>query len=66
MKYLSQDDNARLLTTEDVVDALVPILRTSARMIPESEAHLLSDGAAAIVGLTEVLWHDIHFGVCSQ
>ena len=66
MKYLSKDDNARLLTTDEVIGALVPILRASARMIPESEADLLSDGAAAIVALTEELWHDIHFGVCSQ
>ncbi|KAL1715574.1 hypothetical protein EV715DRAFT_294032 [Schizophyllum commune] len=48
LKYLSKDDNARLLTTDEVIGALVPILR------------------ATIVGLTEELWHDVHFGVCSQ
>ncbi|KAL1699597.1 hypothetical protein EV121DRAFT_296008 [Schizophyllum commune] len=44
----AKDDNARLLTTDEVIGALVPILR------------------ATIVGLTEELWHDLHFGVCSQ
>ncbi|KAL1756830.1 hypothetical protein FB107DRAFT_273482 [Schizophyllum commune] len=65
LKYLSKDDNARL-ATDEVIGALEPILRASARMVPESEADLLSDGAAAIVALTEELWRDIHFGVCSQ
>ncbi|KAL1662645.1 hypothetical protein GGF50DRAFT_116818 [Schizophyllum commune] len=66
LKYLSKDDNARLLTTDEVLDALVPILCVGARMIPESETHLLSDGAEAIVGLTEELRHAVLVGICSQ
>ena len=66
MKYLSKDDNARLLTTDEVLDALVPILCVSARMIPESETHLLSDGAEAIVDMTEELRHAVLVGICSQ
>ncbi|KAI5886779.1 uncharacterized protein SCHCODRAFT_02639802 [Schizophyllum commune H4-8] len=67
LKYLCKDDNTRHATENDVVDALVPILRASARVIAESVAPPLSDGAAAIVSLTEEIWHDtVHFDICSQ